>query len=194
MISRLLGLLWLFSRAFAQDNDASPTVIEINYGTTTKLVTITTPTGTATSTPTRSSASTNTNTTPSASSTHITRIVILVVTAVVCIPCGLLLRRYRRHGYFFRPPKKPERKPVDTHPQIAELPQGGYHETTELMAEDSPGEMGLGGHHETVEMEGTLLQPKEMPATESTSMKWRTTSPEIQGFERKRGSMEISPC
>ncbi|KAF7898674.1 hypothetical protein EAF00_005120 [Botryotinia globosa] len=178
----------------SQNDDASPMVIEINYGTTTKLVTITTPTGTATSTLTRSSASTNTNTTPSASSAHITRIVILVVTAVVCIPCGLLLRRYRRHGYLSKPPKKPERKQVDTHPQIAELPQGGYHETTELMVEDSPGEMGLGGHHETVEMEGSLLQPKDMPAMESTSMKWGTTSPEIHGFERKRGSMEISPC
>ncbi|THV47280.1 hypothetical protein BGAL_0322g00110 [Botrytis galanthina] len=177
-----------------QDNDASPTVIEINYGSTTKLMTITTPTGTATSTPTSSSASTNTNTTPSASSTHITRIVILVVTAVVCIPCGLLLQRYRRHGYFFRPPKKPERKPIDTHPEIAELPQGGYYETTELMAEDSPGEMGLGGHHEAVEMEGSLLQWKEMPAMGSTSMKWGAASPKIQGFERKRRSMDISPC
>ncbi|TGO48728.1 hypothetical protein BCON_0231g00100 [Botryotinia convoluta] len=192
MISRLLGLIWLFFCVFAQDDDASPTVIQINSGSTTELMTFTEPTGTATSTPTSSSA--NTNTTPSASSTHITRIVILVVTAVVCIPCGLLLRRYRRHGYFFRPPKKSKRKAIDTHPGIAELPQGGYHETTELMAEDSPGEMGLGGHHETVEMEGSLLQPKEMAATGSTSMKWGTTSSEIQGFERKRGSMEISPC
>ncbi|KAF7920753.1 uncharacterized protein EAE98_008782 [Botrytis deweyae] len=196
MISRLLGLIWLFSRVFAQDDDASPTVIGINYGSTTKLMTITTPTGTATSTPTRSSASTNinTNTAPSASSTHITRIVILIVTAVVCIPCGLILRRYRRQGYFFRPPKKPERKPNDTHLGIAELPQGRYHETTELMVEDSPGEMGLGGHHEMLEMEGSLLQPKEMPATGSTCMKWGTTSPEIQGFERKRGSMVVLPC
>lgn len=104
------------------------------------------------------------------------------------------MQRYRRHGYFFRPPKKSERNPIDTHPEIAELPQGGYHETTELMAEHSPGEMGLGGHHEAVEMGGSLLQWKEMPAMGSTSMKWGAASPEIQGFERKRRSMEISPC
>ncbi|KAF7908223.1 uncharacterized protein EAF01_003978 [Botrytis porri] len=72
---------------FAQDDDASPTVIEINYGSTTELMTFAEPTGRATST----SSSANTNTAPSASSTHITRIVILVVTAIVCIPCGLLL-------------------------------------------------------------------------------------------------------
>ncbi|TGO87636.1 hypothetical protein BPOR_0213g00070 [Botrytis porri] len=55
---------------FAQDDDASPTVIEINYGSTTELMTFAEPTGRATST----SSSANTNTAPSASSTHITRI------------------------------------------------------------------------------------------------------------------------
>lgn len=122
---------------------------------------------------------------------YIIQIVIIVVICISFKPCGLLLRRYRRNGYFFRPPKKPKRKAIDTHPGIAEPPQGRYHDTTELMTEGSPGEMGLGGHHETVEMEGSLSQPKQMAATGSTSMKWGTTSPEIHGFEKNRRSMEI---
>ncbi|KAM0151993.1 hypothetical protein ACHAQE_008286 [Botrytis cinerea] len=94
---------------------------------------------------------------------------------------------------FLQTLEKPERKAIDAHPGIAELPQGGYDEKTELMAEGSPGEKGLDGHHETVEMEGSLSQPKEMAATGSTSMKWSTTSLEIHGFEKNRRSMEIPP-
>lgn len=106
-----------------------------------------------------------------------------------------------RDGYVFSAPMIPERSILDDirHRGIAELPQGGCHETTELMAQGSPGEMGSGGHHETVEMEGSSAQPKEMAATVSKSTKWGVTSPEIQGLEgtereRKRGSMEILPC
>ncbi|TEY59663.1 hypothetical protein BOTCAL_0189g00170 [Botryotinia calthae] len=173
MISHLLGLIWLISCVFAQDDDASPTVVQNDYGSTKKLRTITEPTGTETSASTSSAA--NTNITHSASSAYIIRIVIIVAICIVFIPCRLLLRRYRRNGYFFRPPKKPERKAIDAHPGIAKVSQGGYHETTELMAEGSPGEMGLSGHHETVEIEGSLSQQKKMAAAGLTSMKWGTT-------------------
>jgi hypothetical protein len=117
-------------------------------------------------------------------------VLVLIIVLPVAV-CSLILRlcwrKWRRDGYLFRAPRKPERKSEASESSSAltgpvELSSGGLHE---------PGELAGGGHLDKVELMA-VERPRELSASNGLD----DVSQDISTGERERRkiSMGISAC